>query len=118
MRTPGLRRAAVALAIGLLLAAALLVLGDRDSSQAGLPVALRHEAIRQIKALPLIGAEVVEIDCRPMAGGHVACPALLETRNGSGRLVYHLGRGQEQGELTVESIKLTEASAQLIRSQF
>lgn len=115
----GLRRVPVALAIGLLLMLGFLLLADRDTSHhPGLPAALQQEAIRRIEEIPLRGVEVAEIDCGPLRAGHVACPALVETQDGSAEVVFHLGRGQERGELVVESIKLTEDSAELIRGQF
>jgi hypothetical protein len=115
----GFRRAPAVLALGLLLALGFLLLADRDTSpRPGLPAALQQEAIRRIEEIPLRGVEVAEIDCGPLRAGHVACPALVETQDASAGVVFHLGRGQEQGELVVESIKLTEDSAELIRSQF
>lgn len=113
-----LRRASAALALGLLLALGLILLADREPGHPGLPAALRHEAIHRIEEISLDGVKVAEIDCGPMRAGHVACPALIETRDGSAHVIYHLGRGQERGELVVESIKLTKDSAELIRGQF
>jgi len=114
----GLQQVFAALAVGLLLALGALLLDDGEPDEnRGVPTALRQEAIRQIEALPLLSVRVAEIDCHSRPAGHLVCPALLKAPEGSGRVVFRLGRSQERGKLAVESIKLTPGSAGLIRGQ-